>query len=171
VWVVMVLILAAVAVAVSVWQWRSPDAFGESGAGISLYNQVGTTALVEIAMPRRDMNPDVLTLHAAEPQVAEGKATVDVVVCHTGSERGDRLGAARGRVDRYCKPHEVPEGARVSPDDYLILRVRSDEPGDVVVDGLKLTYSHGWRRGSEETGSTVEVKFGTESVSENLHAH
>src|SRR3954454_6020506 len=139
-WLVMVPVFAAVVASVGLWQWRSPDAFGEQGNEVGLYSKVGTTALVGIATPRPEIDPAVITLHAVEPQITKGEATVDVVVCHTGSGK-DRIGTARGRVARYCGSQEAPDGARLRPNDELILRVRSNEPGNVVVDGLKVTYS------------------------------
>jgi hypothetical protein len=34
--------------------------------------------------------------------------------------------------------------------------------------GPKVTYSHGWRRGSQVTGPIVVLEFGTESVRQHV---
>lgn len=159
----MALILAVVAGSVGVWQWRSPNAFAEQGSGVDIYNPVGTAALVGVAGPRQQMDPAVLTVHSVEPQITEGDAQVDVIVCHTGPGK-DGIGAVRGSVDRYCESHGAPDGARLGPHDQFVVRVHSDKPGRAVIEGVKVTYSHGWRRGSQVTGLTVTVDFDTETV-------
>jgi hypothetical protein len=159
----MALSLAVVAVSVGVWQWKSPDAFAEQGSEAGIHNPVGTAVLVGVATPRQEMDPAVLTVHSVEPQITEGDAQVDVIVCHTGPGR-DGIGAVRGPVDSYCESHRAPDGARLGQHDDVILRVHSDKPGHVVIEGVKVTYSHGWRRGSQVTGLTVKVDFGTETV-------
>lgn len=161
---VLVLVMVVVALAVGLWQWRSPRAFHQQGSGIEMYNRVGTVVLVGIADPRREMGPAELTVHSVEPRVTEGDAEVDVVVCHTGPGGGG-IGTARGGgLERFCESHEAAAGAQLGPDDQLILQVRSEKPGKVVVEGVTVTYSHGWRRGSQVTGVTATVEFGTKSV-------
>lgn len=165
---VVVVVGVLVLVLVLAWQWRSPRAFHDHGNGIGGYNQVGTTALLDMGKPRSDLAPSELTIHAVEPQVVSGNATVDVLVCRYGS-RSTGLGAGQGRdLDRFCADREPAEGARMTRDDQLLLRVRSDEPGRVVVRGVEVTYSHGWRRGTQLTGPTARVEFGIETVRDHL---
>ncbi len=162
-----VLVVVVVGMLVLVWQWRSPRAFHDQGNVIGMYSQVGTTALLDMGNPRRDLDPPELTIHAVEPQLFSGNATVDVLVCHYGP-KSTGLGAGRDRdLTRHCADREPAEGARMTRDDQLLLRVRSDEPGRVVVRGVEVTYSHGWRRGTQLTGQTARVEFGTETVREH----
>ncbi len=163
-----VLVVVLVGVLVLVWQWRSPRAFHGEGDVIGMYSQVGTTAVLDMGNPRRDLDPSDVTIHAVEPQLISGKATVDVLVCHLGPE-SPGLGAGRGRdLARFCTDREPAEGARMTRDDQLLLRVRSDAPGRVVVRGIEVTYSHGWRRGTQLTGQTARVEFGTETLREHV---
>ena len=159
----MALVLAVVAGSVGVWQWRSPDAFAEQGSEAGIYNLVGAAVLVGVATPRQAMDPAVLTVHSVEPQIAEGDAQVDVIVCHTGPGK-DGIGVVRGAVGSFCDSHGAPDGARLGRHDQLVLRFHSEKPGHVVIEGVKVTYSHGWRRGSQVTGLTVEVDFCTDTV-------
>lgn len=166
---VMVLILVGAVVIVGLWEWRSPNAFVQGTGGVGMYSQVGTTALFGVATPRQDMDPGVLTLHSIEPRVTEGDAEVDVVVCRPSPAAGG-IGTARGdrALDRFCQSHRAADGAQMVPGDDLIVRVRSQEPGRVVVEGIEVTYSHGWRRGSQVIGLTTKATFGTESWREHL---
>lgn len=156
---VAVLLVALTVVLFGVWQWRSVDAFYIHGNGVAMPVPVGATALLGVGGPREGMDPATLTIQSVEPQVVEGDAAVDVVVCHSRPGAGG-LGAAQGGLGRFCASHETADGARMGPEDYLILRVRSDQAGPVVVEAVKVTYSHGWRRGSQVLGLTAEVMFG-----------
>jgi hypothetical protein len=167
---IFVVLLATVLLAAGLWQWRSPNAFLEQGSTtVTMYTPIGTTANLGLASPRQDMDPAVLTIHAVELQVVKGTASIEVVVCRTGAGKAG-IGATRGRIDRDCESHESPEGARLRALDQLVLRVRSDEPARLIVKGVKLTYSHGWRRGSQVTGQTVDVEFGTATVRDHLNS-
>lgn len=165
----MVLVLVGAVVLTGLWQWRSPGAFGEQGSEVAMYSQVGTTALFGVATPRQDMDPAVLELRSVEPQIATGDAEVDVLVCRPRPGAGG-IGTARGvgALNRFCQSHEAAEDTQFAPGDDLILRVHSEEPGRVVVEGIKVTYSHGWRRGSQVTGVTAKATFGTETAREHL---
>jgi hypothetical protein len=46
--------------------------------------------------------------------------------------------------------------------------VTSDEPSVVVVDGIEVTYSAVWQRGSRATGVLYRARFGTMTVREHL---
>jgi len=159
------LIVAALAVA---WDWRrSPDVFGAQGNEVGGYNQVGTTDFIGIAGPFRHIKPGSVTLHSVEPQIVSGQADVDVLVCHRkGGATG--IGAVSGSVDDFCESTTDPDEVTLRPLDQLILKVHSDKPVHIVVNGIKVTYSSGWQRGSQVTGMTADLTFGTETVSEHL---
>lgn len=138
-------------------------------AGQVVLKTVADASATPVATPRRDMDPTVLTVHSAEPQITEGDARVVVVVCHPRPRVGG-IGAVRRvrGLNRFCESHEAADSARIGPGDDLILRLHSEEAGRVVVEGIKLTYSHGWRRGSQVTGLTTKATFGIETVREHL---
>ena len=157
------IVLALLALSGLGWWWRHPEAFGNQGNAVFIYNHVGTTALLGLAQPLRKLEPDTVTVHSVEPQVIKGNATIDVFAC--GAIPGKPgVGAVRGALDEYCEWHQEAEGATLRADDQLILRVRSEDPGRLVVRGVKVTYSYGWQRGSQVTGQTVQVTFGRKFV-------
>jgi hypothetical protein len=164
-------ILMAIGVAVGIWQWRSVDAFGGQGNLIPWNDlKVGSTVLMTAGEPGQDIDPSFLTVHSAEPQVTEGNLPVEVLVCHRWPGSVGIGSVWADQIDKYCETFEPAEGARMDAGDQLIYRVGSDEPGSIVIEGVKVTYSHGWRRGSEITGPTVEVGFVAGMVREEVPA-
>jgi hypothetical protein len=161
------IVLALVALSGLGWWWRHPDAFGNQGDVVGLYNPVGTTAWLGLAQPWRLIEPRTVTIHSVEPQVVKGNATIDVVACGTSPAKSG-VGTARGSLGELCEWHKQAEGSTLRGGDQLLLRVRSENPGRLVVRGVKVTYSHGWQRGSQVTGKTVRVTFGTKAVGEHV---
>jgi hypothetical protein len=161
------IVLTLVALSGFGWWWRHPDAFGNQGNVVGLYNPVSTTAWLGLAQPRRQIEPQTVTIHSVEPQVVKGNATIDVVACGTSPAKSG-VGTGRGSLGEYCEWHKQAEGATLRGGDQLLLRVRSEDPGRLVVRGVKVTYSYGWQRGSQVTGQTVRVIFGTKAVREHV---
>ena len=149
------------------WWWRHPGMFGNQGNVVFIYSPTGTTAWLDLTQPLRKLEADTVTIHSVEPQVVKGNATIEVMACGT-SESKNGVGAVRGSLDDYCEWLMQAEGATLGVDDQLLLRVHSDEPDRVVVKGVSVVYSYGWQRGSQVTGQTVRVRFGTKTVREHL---
>lgn len=160
-------VLALLGLSALGWWWRHPGMFGNQGNVVSIYSPVGTTAWLNLAQPLRKLEPDLVTIHSVEPQVVKGNATIEVVACKTHPGKPG-VGAVRGALDEYCERRTEAEGSTLRVDDQLLLRVHSDEPDRVVVRGVKVLYSYGWQRGSQVTGQTVRVRFGTKTVQEHL---
>jgi hypothetical protein len=165
--IVVGVVLALVGLSALGWWWRHPGMFGNQGNVVFIYSPVGTTAWLDLAQPLRKLEQDTVTIHSVEPQLVKGNATVEVVACGTSETKGG-VGAVRGSLGDYCEWHMKAEGSTLRVDDQLLLRVYSDEPDRVVVRGVKVLYSHGWQRGSQVTGQTVRVRFGTKTVREHL---
>lgn len=162
-----VAVLAILGVTAVGWWWRRPGMFGQQGNTVFIYNPVGTTAWLDLARPSRKLEEETVTIHSVEPQVVQGRADIEVVACRTDADQGG-VGAVRGSLDEYCAWHGDPEGATLRVDDQLLLGVHSDQPDQVVVKGVDVRYSYGWQRGSQVTGQTVRVRFGTKTVQEHL---
>lgn len=161
---VMVLALLCAVASVLFWQWRSVGVFDVQGNEVSWDLEVGETGLVGLTWPGQDISPSVLTVHSVEPQMTEGNLPVEALVCHRWSN-GDVIGTVPGNeIDQYCKTYPAAVEAQMGANDQLILRVSSDEPGSAVIEGIKVTYSHGWRRGSQVTGPTVILHVGDGTV-------
>jgi hypothetical protein len=164
---VMGVVLALFGLTALGWWWRHPGMFGNQGNVVFIYSPAGTTAWLDLAQPLRKLEADTVTIHSVEPQVVKGNATIEVLACGT-SESKNGVGAVRGSLDDYCEWLMKAEGSTLSVDDQLLLRVHSDEPDRVVVKGVNVLYSYGWQRGSQVTGQTVRVRFGTKTVREHL---
>lgn len=154
-WVAVVIVLV---LGVLVWWWRHPAAFGGQGDRIGIRNEAGTVALVGSVVVPQDADGGPVTVHAVEPRVTEGSdaAKVEVLACLGGATIAARSWES---LDENCMSHGDAVGARLDPGDLLILAVSSDEPQRVVVEGVKLTYSYGWQRGTQVTGMTADVTF------------
>ena len=161
------MVLALVCVGALGWWWRHPGMFGAQGSAVGMYSPAGTTAWLGVAQPLRKLGSGTVTIHSAEPRVIEGNATIEVVTCRTSGSKGG-VGAARGPLRGNCEELMKAEGSTLRVDDQLLLRVHSDEPGRVIVRGVDILYSSGWQRGSQITGQTVRVRFGTQTVREHL---
>lgn len=161
---VAVLVASVAGLAVLAWEWRHPDELVNNGS-TGMYARVGEVGWLGAGLLPSGAAVDSVTIHAAEPQVAAGQADVQVWVCHL--EPGDEgVGAVRGSLDRSCSSHEPAAGARLAGDDQLLLRITAEEPTRVVVRGIDVTYSAGWRRGTQRVGHRDLMVFGTETLRE-----
>ena len=148
------------------WWHTHPTLFGPLGAEVGAYQQVGTTGIVGMTYPRPDTKS--LLVHAARARVNRGDgATVRVLVCrHRPGD--DVLGVVRGRLDHWCTSVAEPSETRLGSHDQLVVAVTADKPGPVVVDGIEVTYSAGWQRGTQATGVHYRARFGTMTVREHM---
>ena len=73
------------------------------------------------------------------------------------------MGAAFGRdVDEMCAELIPVEDGTVldvgaHDPEQLVVSVTMTEPGRLEIDGVDLTYSHGWQRGTQTVGTKVTV--------------
>lgn len=170
---------AAVTVAAAVvgglvwaWEWRThPDVLPGYGNGYNGTLAPGQTLYVGLTFPDPDEGEEI-TLEAAVPRVVarnDAGATVATRLCTLDPQelRSSGIGAI-GSVDgedflRYCPdPAPVTEGTRLDlaaePAQQLLLAVTPSRPGVVLVRGVDLTYSHGWRHGTQTIGPRLRVE-------------
>lgn len=150
--------LVVAGLAVLGWAWRHPQALPGPGSVVGIHNRVGVQAAVGVLSP--SLHDDrILTVHSVTPRVrsAPPGTTVRVMACRDGA-----VGAVRGSLSRFCARVWPAEGAHLRPGtagDWLVAVIRSSRPGRVVVDGVEVSYSHGWQRGSQVTGPRIVANF------------
>jgi len=113
--------------------------------------------------------PESGTVHVDRvvPHVVTNTARADfrVLLCHS-SIGHNTIGSVLDRTGRLCQHPRDPRGAdlpTLASNTYLVLEVTPHRPGTVRVEGLRVTYHAGWRRGTEDSGTnlTVRVTRGT----------
>lgn len=144
------------------WEWRHAKVFDfPVGNTVSIRNNVGSTAFIGVVFSPSEGERHTITLKSATPQVSgapEG-ATVELLVCHDGG-----VGAARGSLEPYCSTVEpAVAGAQFDvgerSNDQIVVKICSQQPGRVVVNGVELSYTSGWQHGSEITGLNAVATF------------
>ncbi|WP_395695018.1 hypothetical protein [Nocardioides sp.] len=159
-----VVVALLVGVALLGWSWRHPTAFDDSGAGFEVGDgggRVGRTTYIGMTFP--GAGEGTVHLDAATPVVVSGgaSATTGVLVCTMSG--GSAVGLAHGReVEQYCSPLEAAAGADLSlgpePRQQLMLAVTPTRPGErIKVDGVDVTYTDGWRHGTQRVPGTFTV--------------
>lgn len=74
------------------------------------------------------------------------------------------IGSLRERAEQACAKTPPIDGRRLAlptaENDYahLVVEVIPRQPGDVVVDGLAISYSSGLQRGREAAGTVLKVR-------------
>ena len=153
---------AASAVAAGAWWATHPDDLGGVGDQVGISVGVGEPALVgEFAYP----SSGSVVLRAAEARVREGSAAADVrVVFCAQPSVGTPIGVILGRAEDVCADIRPIEGQRLempsAANEYghLVVEVVPRESGEIIIDGLKTSYSSGFQRGTETAGAVVRVR-------------
>lgn len=152
-----VVALLLVAGAVSDWWLVHPARLQPVGNRLELPTTVGQT--VVLGMFAQPLAGPVEVL-GAEPRVRSLPVgtTLRVLACRTGDAP---LGGALGRAEDVCDAVSRPEGTVLrrfaAGGTYLVLEVTSSRPGAVEVDGLRVRYRDGFRRGSGDSGTVAVV--------------
>jgi hypothetical protein len=154
-------VLGGVAVsAAGLWWVTHPSEFdGATGLTVTWTLPVGETGTAEVALLPRPGAPEV-SVHDVEPRILrnDADATVRVGIC-----RGSTVGAARGGIEEIrgnCEHFQRGETTPLRHDDSILVEVTGQKHGTVVIDGVRVRYSSGWQRGSEDTGVRVATRFG-----------
>lgn len=160
------------------WTWRHPHAFLPYGGGEGQYDRIGMTALTAMNFSPRPGPGGDIVLHSATPRVATAPPGAKILlrVCVNPYGGHGNMGGDRGSLARICDKVLPVSGARLSVGrgrqvTDLVLLVRSQKPGVVVVRGIDVDYSWGWQSGHQLTGPRVRIRFGTMSVMEWVRAH
>jgi hypothetical protein len=147
-------------------EWRHPDAF-RAGGGWGVSNDQWPTnkpLYVGMSYEHRDASGTV-SIHSARAIGMRDSADsiIDFLVCTIDPEGG--VGAVGivgpAEIQRECRALEPAEGATLElnadPHQQLVLAVTLTRAGGISLRGVELTYSHGWRRGTQRIGGEVEV--------------
>lgn len=139
--------------------WLLVPAPGLAPAGFRLEVPVAVGTPVTLGLYDGPRSGSV-TLRRVVPHVRDGAdAVVRVLLCRTG---GDPLGSALGTAEQVCEEVSRPEGATLEPvrqgGTQLVLEVTPRRAGTVEVDGVRLEYRAGLRRGVRESREVVVVR-------------
>jgi hypothetical protein len=157
------LLVAAVALAILAgllalfWQWRSPGVF-EPGA-ITYQDRnwpVGEPIFVGVTHEPRDVRGSI-EIHGAEPEVVRDSAgvRVDYLLCTINpSGNAGSVGAViESDIDQECSSLTSIQGRAMElnadPRQQVVMSVTPTKPGTVEIEGTELSFSFGWRRGSQ----------------------
>ncbi|HSV39037.1 MAG TPA: hypothetical protein VLI04_09775 [Nocardioidaceae bacterium] len=152
------------------WYWRThPELFPGDGNGIGATFDSSRTAIyigVTYPYPREG---EQVTIASATPRILENSAgaSFDFYVCTFDPARKNAasLGSAWPRQFAKICPEPVPvvDGTvlDVGSDEpqQLVMRISVERPGVVRTQGVALTYSHGWQRGTQAIGEHVKITY------------
>lgn len=138
------------------WWWSHPSVFPEVGSEVHGPAETGDTVYVGIAEV-----PETSELHLidATPRLVFGEdvADVSVLVCRRANEFSG-IGYVFGEdAAESCASLDAPVDTTLSSDDQLVLQVHTEFSGVVAFDGIDVTYSTGWQRGTQATGLETAV--------------
>jgi hypothetical protein len=160
-------VTAAVVIALGVlgylaWHWRThPDTFRGYGNAMTSTLSPGQRLHVGMTWESLDIEPRAATLHEATPRIVRNTADAEVSFSLCRSEK-DPIGAVRGNLERWCTEVLPIDDAEMTlnaaPRDIVLMTIRPTKPGVVRVRGADLTYTDGWKRGTEHVGSLVTVR-------------
>ena len=143
------------------WQWRSPEVFDE-GFGL-LYEDkdwpVGEPIYLGITQEPHGARGSI-EIHGAEPDIVQDNAGVriDYLLCVVEPSSGvGSIGSVTSTdIDEQCSSLTPVEGQdmelNADPRQQVVVSVTATQPGTVEIGGTELSYSYGWRRGSQFLG-------------------
>lgn len=146
-------------------EWRSPDAFDEGSTGHSRTTlPVGEPIYLGITHERHSAEGSI-RIRDVQPDLGENdaEATVEYFLCTVDPSSGvGSIGSVDARlIGDECSELVAAEGQEMElnarPRQQLVLAVTPTKPGTVTVEGTELSYSYGWRRGTQRLGDSLEL--------------
>lgn len=148
--------------------WRShPTAFVPAGGWGTSHDafRAGRTLYVGMTYEAREAE-GVVTLTGLAPRLTDDSSgtIVEFFVCEVDSSAGiGAIGNVYGRgIGEQCTSLVPAEGARLrlnaDPKQQVVMAVSPQRPGGVTVDGIDITYVHGWQHGSQRVGGEVRLR-------------
>lgn len=146
------------------WHWHThPDVFSKGGGSsvgalVNLTRQ--PTVYVGVTFPQIGSD-GIATVDSISPHLTRNTAAAGFgfYICEHGS-----VGVVRpGDLDENC-PDLVPvvRGTKLdvseAADQQLVMGVTVHRTGDVQVNGVDITYTHGWQHGTQQTGLVVRLE-------------
>jgi hypothetical protein len=157
-----------VVISATAWSWRHPDAFPTYGGYEQGLTRPAPDGPHYFGMTWGSDGGRVVTARSADPVVVANSARADVkiLVCRV---RAGSDGSLVGVVDaaeakRFCDLGRV-EGASLNlrgtpPATQVVVEVTPRQAGRVVIDGVTLHYSQGWRSGTQHIGGRIDFRIG-----------
>jgi hypothetical protein len=160
--VIAVTVIGVVMLGYLAWHWRThPDTFRGYGNAMTAPLSVSQRLHVGMTWESLEIEPRPATLHGATPRIVRNTADAEISFSLCRAEK-EPIGSARGSLERWCSEVLPIEDAEMTlnadPRDIFIMTIRPTRPGVVRVRGADLTYTDGWKRGTEHVGSLVVVR-------------
>jgi len=133
----------------------SPDSYGAGS--------VHTPETWGMSYAYKDVDPAEVSIVHATPNVLmnTAKATILVRVCTIDRTAGVGAIGSVINIRSECSRLAPPDGATMKLGDFadqLVVTIVPTQPGTVLVKGLHVTYSHGWKRGPEDIGMFLRYR-------------
>lgn len=149
---------------VSLWQWRSPDAFpsGASGYGAVAW-PVGEPIYIGLTHEGRDLE-GTIDIRDLQPDVAADSAEsrVEYFICTVDPRSGvgsvGSVGATGIKEECSALVQAIGQVMTLNarPREQVVMAVTATRPGTVRVRGTELSYSYGWRDGTQYLGDSIK---------------
>jgi hypothetical protein len=163
-------LLLVAGLAVSGWTWRhAPSPFDGYGGGERGVAKPGEAMMIGIInSPLVHTAPEVI-LESATPILAHTVrgARVWVVACVNPYHGRAHVGSDRALPRARCEHVHPVAGTRIlvgqgTPTDIVVV-IQSPRPGLVVVNGVRLRYTDGWRHGEQVLGDHIRMRYRTDA--------
>jgi len=146
------------------WWWTHPNAFGPYGSQVGGRIEVGRPMYYDTGLypaHRDGEEPERIpvTLKQVTPVVIDNSADADIQVrvCRR-AEPGTGVGAVRS-VRRFCDALDViDDDMQLRSTDQVIATVVPQRPGVVHIEGFRVDYRDGIRRGSQHSGLEIRLR-------------
>lgn len=162
---IVVCLLTVTGLVVGWRSWRNPGVFYTVPDSVSSGGAfaVGTPISWGMSYAHKGVDPPGVSIISATPNVLVNTANATIVVRVCTIDRSAGIGAIGSvhNLHTWCSRLAPPAGATMRLGNYadqLVVTVVSSRPGTVLVKGLHVTYSHGWKRGPEDIGEFVRLR-------------
>jgi hypothetical protein len=145
------IVAIAVVVAFGAWFATHPPALPLAEDPVEVSIPLGEADYVGIYDPAAD---DDRTLHINQVTIGvDGEARVAALVCRDGTL------SETTEPETFCTSLVEAEGATLEPGDGLVLEILEDEPGEVTIEPVEISYRDGLQWGTQPVGPSVEATF------------
>ena len=165
------LLIAVLAVVSVIWGINNPRSLPDAQGEIDVHRtlSVGQPHDIGVLPVHEDLyqgmtEPATVHLEAVEAHVTEDTANADITfaVCTMGYPRP--FSGVLPPLDELCTRVVPVKGVDLTIGNdsvqQLVMTVTAAQAGTVVVRGVEVTYSDGWRHGTQRTGQGFILRFG-----------
>jgi hypothetical protein len=151
------------------WHWRHPTVFyavGRSGPEAFLVGKVGEPQTAGMTFPRNGHRTGTVHVIAVVPDVVHNTATatftVDVCTLDPRARVGGIILQSQHDTTTICRSRTPAQGAdlHLGPGlpDQIVVTITPSRSGLVSLRGVHLTYTYGWKRGTQNTGLWAQIR-------------